>query len=187
MQGPIISDDIFLEVEEARFERYQAGDALRLPISASGVRPSPHEEEDTIKGGVVAAIDDVMVMHKSIYDACNEILAEVHNLRHFSGDLIVRISNNSRFAERLLAQSVPLTPGCIRDLVLDRLRRTENMKRSVIHGTRSVDELVDSKGSVMEFERNFNSALHDAIDEMTDGILYRMLATEVDFFTNLYL
>jgi hypothetical protein len=169
-------------VEEARFKRYQAGDTLRLPIS-SDARP---DEDDLGKGGAVAAIDDVMVMHKSIYDACNEILAEVHSLRHFSGDLIVRISN-SRFAEQLLAQSVPLTPGCIRDLVLDRMRKAEDTKRSVILGTRSVDELVDSKSSVKEFERNFNSALHDAIDEMTDGILYRMLATEVDFFTSLYL
>jgi hypothetical protein len=128
-----------------------------------------------------------MVMHKSMYDACNEILAEVHSLRHFSGDVIVRISSNSsQFADRLLAQSLPLSPAAVRDLVLRRLQRTEGLKRSVILGTRSVDELVDSKSSVAEFERHFNSALHDAIDEITDAMLYRMLATEVDFFQRCY-
>ena len=127
-----------------------------------------------------------MVQHKSVFDMCNEILTELHRLRHFSHEIIDSFSEETSFYERLISKCIPMNHVEIAKFVVKKVDKILRLKRDVILEKRSLDELSDASRAALEFEKQYNFMMMQTVDDITDVLMCRLLVDTADYFQNAY-
>jgi hypothetical protein len=192
LQGPIISENVFMDLEGERFKRVSSGE-LKLSISMEGVKDIVQKNPSAFKDSAAdvaeaeeIAINDIMVYNKSVFDMCNEILGDLHHLRHFGKDTVVVFSKKSAFANRFVAECIPLTTLSIASYVMSRIQKVQTMKKDILTNKKSADNLTDSSRITEEFERQYNFLLTQTIDDTTDILMARLLVDTVQYCRGKY-
>lgn len=126
-------------------------------------------------------VNDLMIYNKSVFDLCNDILSELHRLRHYVKAPKPVFSEKS-FAERILAESLPLTTSTVAQYVMDKLKKVQASKSDVILSKRPPDSLVDVSRATEEFVKQYNFMAEQSIDETTDILMARLLVETVQYF-----
>ena len=179
-----------MELESARIQRLSVGEE-NLVISMEYVQDIMNKNPKAFKNHVnalseeVVDVNDIMVYNKSVFDMCNEILGELHQLRH-RGEALSHFSKKSVFSEKLIAETIPLTTKAISEYVLYRIERLQSLKADVCDRKSSTDSLADSSRAATEFERQYNFLLAQTIDETTDVLMARLLLDTVSHFRKKY-
>lgn len=187
----MLSEEIFMNLESDRFKRVASGEE-RIVINMDNARefvsrhPIAFENTPSIADDEIVDINDLMIYNKSVFDMCNEILGELHQLRHFGKENFDIFSKKSAFANRILAETMPLTRDFVKSFVLKRVKKHQMKKQDMYSSTRSLDSLADASKSTEEFERQYNFLLAQSIDETTDILMGRLLLDTVQFFRNIY-
>lgn len=176
-----------MNLESERFQRVSTGDeAIKIPMSdiVEFVEKHPVAFKDTpnIANDENVSIDDLMVYNKSVFDMCNTILGDLHNLRHFGRDVVEVFSKKSAFANRFLAETMPLTRDAVSTYVMARVRKMQQLKRDVDMSKRPLDSLADSSRATEEFERQYDFLLAQSVDETTDILMARLLLDTAQYF-----
>ena len=176
-----------MNLESERFQRVSAGDeVIKIPMSdivefvekhPLVFKDSPNVAEDEI-----VSIDDLMVYNKSVFDMCNAILGDFHNLRHFGRDVIQVFSKKSTFSNRFLAETIPLNRDAVSAYVMSRVKNMQQLKREIDMAKRPLDSLADSSRATEEFERQYDFLMAQSVDETTDILMARLLLDTAQYF-----
>jgi hypothetical protein len=186
-----MSDDLFMTLEGERFQRVSGG-GDRPSIPMGGVQdlankcPVAFKRVPDVAAAEEIEINDIMVYNKSVFDMCNEILGDLHHLRHFGRNTVEVFSKKSAFANRFVAECIPLTTLSIASYVMSRIQKVQTMKRDTLTNKNSADKLTDSSRITEEFERQYNFLLGQTIDETTDVLMARLLVDTVNYCRGKY-
>lgn len=168
-----------LNQESIVIEMGDISDLVKMHYDAFKTVPNICDDE-------MVDLQDVMVYNKSVFDMCNEILNDLHRLKHFGKVGNDIFSKKSSFGNRLIAESIPLTSLDIQKYVFQKIKKLQLLKREVANKKRPLDNIADASRTAEEFERQYNYLLAQSVEESTDILMARLLLDTADYFRELY-